>query len=75
MRDFLPPVFWRTLTGCCMVFGQAIDMDGRRLLPGPTSVISHNSIRIGCLSSKWTENRGKPERYAERGTYVFAVMT
>ena len=58
MRDFLPPVFWRTLTGCCMVFGQAIDMDGRRLLPGPTSVISHNSIRIGCLSSKWTENRG-----------------
>ena len=57
MRDFLPPVFWRTLTGCCMVFGQAIDMDGRRLLPGPTSVISHNSIRIGCLSSKWTENR------------------
>ena len=22
-----------------------------------------------------TENRGKPERYGERGTYVFAVMT
>jgi len=25
------------------------------------------------LSSKWTENRGKPERYGERGTYVLRL--
>ena len=27
------------------------------------------------LSSKWTENRGKPERYGEWGTLFFAVIT
>jgi hypothetical protein len=25
------------------------------------------------LSSKWTENRGKPERYGERNTYVLRL--
>jgi hypothetical protein len=29
--------------------------------------------QIRGLSSKWTENRGKPERYGERGTYVLRL--
>ena len=39
----------------------------------PSKTATTAIINMRGLSSKWTENRGKPERYGERGTYVLRL--
>src|SRR6266478_8526067 len=46
----------------------------RRLERTPDYLAQATTLPTRGLSSKWTENRRKPERYGERGTYVLRSL-